>query len=84
MIAFPEMLVSAAEKAGMAVPDDVENYDADKFPHWHVYTSVQLGTGLPYPAAHWDNAHVIAGIPESRIRKVTAADLIAAGFSAVV
>ena len=84
MIGFPEMLIGPAEQAGMATPEDAEDYDANSFPHWHVYLSVQLGTGLPYPSAHWDNARVVASIPEDRIRKVTMADLFAAGFTAIV
>lgn len=84
MIGFPGMLIGPAEKAGISVPENEEDYDPDKFPHWHVYLSAQLGTGLPHPAAHWDNAHVVASFPEDRIRKVTAADLISAGFAAIV
>lgn len=82
MIAFAAMLVSPAEKAGIKVPPDVETYDANEFPYWHVFTSMQLGTAMPTPSAHWDNAHVIAAVPVERIRKVTAADLLASGFSA--
>lgn len=85
MIAFPEMLVGPARQAGITVPDNVEDYDKEQFPHWIVYlTAQQLGTGLPCPAAQFDNARVIAAIPEDRIRKTTMADLIALGFRAIV
>lgn len=71
MIAFTEMLVPAAQEAGMAVPPDPDDYDRDQFPHFFVFESVQIGASMPDFQAHWDNAKIIAAIPEDRIRKVT-------------
>ncbi|KKL18081.1 hypothetical protein LCGC14_2479110 [marine sediment metagenome] len=71
MIAFPEILATAAKEAGISVPDDLENYKSEDFPHWDVYVTVQLGAPMPSPTAHWENAKVIAGIPADDIMKVT-------------
>ncbi len=82
MIAFPEMLIEAAEKAGIKVPEskDLENYDPKKFPHWRVFCTMQLGAAMPYWGCHWDNAKVIAEIPENKIKKVKWADIVGMGF----
>ena len=80
MIAFTTMLVEPAKNAGMRVPENVEQYDPNEYPHFHVFCTVQIGAALPYPAAFRDNAHVIAGIHESKIRKVTMEDLMSLGL----
>ena len=80
MIAFAGMLVRCASEAGMPVPEDPEKYDLDAFPHWNVFTTVQLGASMPTPNAHWENAKIIAAIPEKQIRKVTFAQLLKKGL----
>lgn len=77
MLAFSSMLVSAAKKAGMAVPPDPDEFDADSFPHFQVFCLVQLGRACR-PGEHWDNAKVIASIPD--IKSATLMDLITAGL----
>lgn len=79
MIAFPELLVEPACEASIRVPLDPEVYDADRFPFWHVYAVWQIGRPLPDPVAHWDNAYVIAAVPEEKIRHVTFDELKARG-----
>lgn len=81
MIAFAEMLVEAAKKAGMKVPDDAEDFDQNDYPHFAVFCNAQLARRVVYHGEHWDNAKVIAGIAEDDIRKVTVEDLISRGFS---
>ena len=81
MICIPEMLAACAEKAGITLPKDIRNYDADKFPHWYVYKLMQSGAPMPYASAHWDNAKVIAAIPNDRIMKVTYDEVIEMGFA---
>lgn len=83
MLAFPGMIAGAAEKAGIKLPDDIEEYDPDQFPHWHVFQRVQLCRAMSYPAEHWDNAKIIATIPDDQIRTVTVEGLLAAGLSVV-
>jgi hypothetical protein len=80
MMAFPGMIVGAAEDAGIKVPPDLENYETKDFPHWCVFTLMQLGTPMPYPACHYDNAKVIAKINDEDIVKISAVELIALGF----
>jgi len=80
MIAFPEMLLAPAEQAGMKFPDDPENYDPNEYPHFHVFSIVQLGSPMPSPTSHWTNAKVIAEIPDDKIHLVTVQDLEALGI----
>lgn len=79
MIALAEMLVEPAKKAGMRVPRDIHKCDKRKYPHWHVFCVVQLGRFMPSPTSHWQNAEVIAKIPDARIRRMSLAELVAAG-----
>lgn len=80
MLAFPVMLVEAAERAGIKIPDDIDNFDINLYPHWHVFCAAQLGQPMPTPGCHWENAEVIAAIPEDRIRAVTLLELREKGF----
>ena len=80
MIAIPEMLVEPANQAGIKVPEDIDNYNPDEFPHWHVFLNVQIGISCPYPGCHWDNAEVSAKIEEYKIRNIRVSELIALGF----
>lgn len=76
------MIAEAAKIAGMKVPEDPEQWEEmkDEYPHFFVYCAVQLGGSLPYWGVHFDNAKVIAEIPEEQIMKVTFADLVAKGL----
>lgn len=80
MIAFRGMLVGAAEKAGIKIPADPDKYDKDEYTHWHVFCLVQLGRPTRYHGEHWDNAKVIAEIPDDEIAKVMLEDLIGRGL----
>lgn len=88
MIVFPGMLVDAAVQAGIKVPDDVDSidnmtFDTMEYPHFLVFCIVQLARPVAYHGEHWDNAKVIARVPEDRIRLVTIEDLINDGLSIV-
>lgn len=80
MIAFPAMLVPAAEAAKMKVPKDPEHFKVEKYPHFHVFCAVQLGRPVKFHGEHFDNAKIIAKISDEKIRKVTLADLLALGI----
>ena len=71
MIAFPDMLVTPAEAAGMKVPENLKEFSHNEYPHWYVYCAVQLGAPMPYASAHFDNAVLIAKIPDTDIRSIT-------------
>ena len=81
MIAFPGLLLSPAEEAGLKVPEDPEDFDSEEFPHFQVFLKVQLGAPMPNPAAHWENAKVVAKVPDDRIHLVTYKELLDAGLS---
>lgn len=78
MIAFPGMLVAAAEQAGMKTPDNPDDFDREDYKHFQVFCNAQLCRPMS-PGEHWDNAKVIAEIPEEEITTVTLADLIDRG-----
>lgn len=85
MIAFPEMLVGPAEQAGMKVPlhegkHDLDNFDSNKYPHFRVYLSVQLGASMPSWSSHWANAVLVAAISEDKIRTITYDQLLEMGL----
>lgn len=80
MFAFPGMLVSAARKAGIKVPDDYDNFNSHEFPHFEVFCIAQLGQSMPYPGVHFDNAKIIASIPETEIKTITMESLYSKGF----
>ena len=79
---FPEMLVEPAKQAGISVPvpENLDNYSPDEHPHWTVFCNMQLGAPMPRMGCHWDNAHIVAGIPIDKITTVTYNDIIALGF----
>jgi hypothetical protein len=80
MIAFRGMLVGPAQEAGIKVPVDPDNFDANEYSHWAVYCTMQLGRRIPTMTEHWGNAKIIAGIPEEKIRSVTIEAISALGF----
>ena len=75
MIAMPAMLVNPALDAGINVPEDLEDYDPERFPHWYVFNMVQLGAPMPDANSHFANAKVIASVTDEDITKVTHHDL---------
>lgn len=80
MFAFPGMLIGAAEKAGMKVPEDADNYEKEDYPHFWVFCTLQLGVPIEQWDAPWHNANVIAAIPEEDIRMAHAADIYDMGW----
>lgn len=80
MLAFPEMIVEAAYEAGIEVPNNFHDYDKDKYPHWFVFCQMQLGQPMPNPNSHWENAKVIAAIPDDQIKTVTPEQLCELGL----
>lgn len=74
MILLDDILVHFAKDAGIAVPPDLDVYDKEQFPHWMVYTVMQLGRPISGESPLL-NAQVIAAIPDDRIRQVPVAEL---------
>lgn len=81
MIAFPGMLIMPAEKAGMKVPIDADDFDPKAFPHFDVFIKVQVGAPMPYWSAHWDNAKLIAKLSDEEIKIITYDQLLEKGFA---
>lgn len=71
MIAFPDMLLAPAQEAGIKTPPSTENYDKNEYPHFYVYSAVQLGSPMPRPTSHWHNARVIAEVPDDKIKTLS-------------
>lgn len=85
MIAFIGLLVNPALEAGIKVPpvdvvEDATKFKGEDFPHWMVYVTMQLGSPMPSPTSHWENAKLVAGIPDDQIRCVTPKQLYKMGF----
>lgn len=81
MLAFPSMLVPAAEKAGMAVPPEPNSFSKHDFPHFAVFCALQLGRRMNDFTEHWDNARIIAAIPVDQLKTMYLEDFINAGVS---
>lgn len=80
MMAFPSMIAQAAEEAGIKVPADPDGeYIPAEYPHWHVFCLLQLGRRVRW-GEHWDNAKVIAAIPEEKLKEMHLEDFIKAGL----
>lgn len=80
MIAFPSLLVEPARQAGISVPEDVDNYNPMEYKRWHLYMIVQLGASMPSPGSHWNNARVIAAIPEDELMTIAFGELVELGL----
>lgn len=82
MLAFPSMITDAALSAGMKTPelDENDEFDAEQYPHFHVYCNVQLGCPVTW-GNHWENAKIIAAIPEEQLKTLTYQELVDKGFS---
>lgn len=82
MIAHPSLLAVAAREAGIKLPEDIDaDFESDEYPHWFVFLSVQTGLRMPSPGCHFENAKIVAAIPEDEIRLVTISMLRDLGFS---
>jgi hypothetical protein len=81
MMAFAGMLVEAAEQAGMKVPPDPDEFVPTEFPHFHVFCNVQLARPLVMWGEHWENAKIVAAIPEADLQTITLQQLMAKGLS---
>ena len=77
MIAFPSMLLKAAEDAGIKVPDlsmsKNDEFDNNIYPHFAVFCNAQLCRRMSNLAQHWENAKIIAQIPDDKIKTITEA-----------
>jgi hypothetical protein len=81
MLAFPGMLVKHAQAAGIKTPPDPEHYSKEEYPHFFVFEACQLGAAMPYPSCAFDNAVLIAAIPDDQILNVTYRGLLDKGFA---
>lgn len=79
MMCFPSMLLEAATRAGMKVPDDPDNFNEKEFPHFHLYCITQLNRKIRW-GEHWENAIVITNVPEVDLDKITLGELRAKVF----
>lgn len=80
MLMLPELLIEAAQEAGMKTPEDCNNFDFDTYPHFCIFCKVQLGIPVTW-GNHWDNAKIIAKIPQEKLQTLTYEDLLNLGFN---
>ena len=74
MLIFPGMLIDPARRAGMAVPDNPDNFEASQYPHFTVFCNYQLGRSM-LPGDHWENAKVIANLALDKVTTITYKEL---------
>lgn len=80
MILYPGMIATAAEQAGIKVPQDPDgDWNPQEFPHFNIFCAVQLARPIRW-GEHWENAKVVAAIPEDKLDSVTLQDLIDSGL----
>lgn len=80
MLIFPGLLVDASREAGIDVPEDLENFDSEKFMRFQVFCNAQLGRPMPSPGCHYENAKVIARLDEAELEQITMPALERLGF----
>lgn len=86
MIVFESMLLSAATTAGMKTPpieqcdNDTHPFTREEYPHFTVFCAVQLARPVSYHGEHWENAKVIAAVPEVEICSIDLPTLIEKGL----
>ena len=80
MMAFPGMLVDAAEEANMKVPPDTDEFEPLEYPHFHCFCLLQLGRAITW-GEHWDNAKIIAAVSEDKIKTMSLEDFLTLGLS---
>jgi len=82
MLAFPVMLKKPAEQAGIPTPDNADLYEEYKelYPHFFIFCRMQLGAPMPYPSVHFDNAKIVASIPEQELQTITHEEIVRRGF----
>ena len=79
MFILPDMLRPHLDGVAIKQPDDFENYDANEFPHFHVFLMLHLARPIDV-AAISENARIIASIPDDEIRTITIQELLDLGM----
>ena len=83
MIVFAFLLEEPARQAGIPVPKNSDCFNAEKFPRFELFCKAQLGRATTSANEHWENAKVIAGLPEEVLKTITPEGLRAAGFQGI-
>lgn len=81
MIASEGLLIGPAKEAGIDVPEDLENFDEEKYMRWLVFINAQIGQPMPSPNAHFENAKVVATVSREELKVISMESLIDLGFS---
>lgn len=68
----------AQEEIPIKVPEDMENFKEEEYPHWVVFAGIHLGQAFDQVAI-FENAKIIAKIPDDQIMNVTPKDLMDMG-----
>lgn len=74
MFAFPEMFRPHIEKSNIELPDDMENYDKDKYLAFHIFLVLHLGRTIDVSSLE-SNANKIAALSEEELRSLTLNDI---------
>lgn len=68
------MFVEHIQDSKLQKPEDFDNYNPERFPHFHVFMCSHLGRPID-TACLKENANIIAKIPKAKIKHVTFEEL---------
>lgn len=82
LIYDPLLLVDAAKKAGIEMPDNPDLYQEYKelYPHWYTFCKMQLCKSMPDWGVHYENAQIIASVHEDAVLNVSKKIWLLKGF----
>ncbi len=80
MIAHASLLAGPASEAGIAVPDNVDDFDPKVFIRFLIFRNMQMGRPMPRSISHWENAKIVAMIDDDMLSTITGPELEAMGF----
>ena len=76
---FPGMLYNHIKTSNLKLPDNLENYNPEEYPHYHVFKILHVGYIIDITSLK-DNANIIAEISTEDIKNVTIEQLINKGL----
>lgn len=80
IITDPQQLAGIAKEAGIAVPEDINDFELTDHIHFVVFMTTQRGEEMPYPTAALENAKLIGSLTDEEVKTITIEDLIDLGF----
>lgn len=77
--AFAEMLRPHIQDSRLKLPDNLETFDPNEYPHFYVFKILHQAVPIETSSLE-DNANIIADLTEDEIRTATIQDLVNKGL----